>query len=64
MADKKQETEQKINPKELIERRLKQLKEVELPQGIASINAIQGAIQLCEQLLLQLNGQKEEKPNR
>ena len=63
MVNKEQEIEQKVNPKELIERRLKQLREVELPQAIALVNARQGAIQLCEQLLAELNGQKEEKPN-
>ena len=63
MAKKEQEIEQTVNPKELIERRLKQLREQELPQAIAGVNAIQGAIQLCEQLLLELNGKTETKPN-
>ena len=54
---------QKISPKELIERRLKQLREQELPQAIALVNARQGAIQLCEQMLAELDGQEEVKPS-
>lgn len=59
----KEKTEEKLSPRELIEKRLKQLREVELPQAIALVNTIQGAIQLCGQLLAELNGKVEQKPD-